>query len=164
MNENDRKVMFSSQTDSWETPQWLFDRLDADYHFTLDPCATFENKKCFKFYTEKEDGLKQDWFGEHVFINPPFSQIGKWVEKAVREYMNKVLVVMLLPVRSDTKWFHSYIPGVASQIYFIKGRLKFGKSKNSAPFPSMIVVWNPEFNIERYSTMLCTLDLKSIIS
>ena len=133
--------MFSSKTDLWSTPQATFDELDSEFHFTLDPCSTHENAKCEKHYTKEDDGLSKDWSGERVFCNPPYGrEIGKWVKKCAE---SKSLVVALLPARTDTKWFHEYIYGKA-EIRFIKGRLKFGDSKNSAPFPSMVVIWRNE--------------------
>ena len=130
------KVHFSSETDLWATPQWLFDELDSRYHFTLDPCATTQNAKCRKYYTEAQDGLAQSWDGETVFMNPPYGrEIGKWVKKAVD---SRASVVMLLPARTDTRWFHDYIYGKC-EVVFLKGRLKFGDATNSAPFPSMLV-------------------------
>ena len=130
-------IHFSSKTDLWATPQATFDELNDEFSFTLDPCATKQNAKCEKFYTEKEDGLKQNWDGEVVFMNPPYGrEIGKWVKKAVE---SKALVVMLLPARTDTRWFHDYIYQKCD-IRFLKGRLKFGDAVNSAPFPSMVVI------------------------
>ena len=130
-------VMFSSATDEWETPQDFFDRLDAEFRFDLDVCATPQNAKCKTYFTKADDGLTQDWIGT-CWCNPPYGrEIGKWVKKASE---SKTTVVMLLPARTDTKWFHDYIYGKA-EIEFIKGRLKFGSSKNSAPFPSMIVIF-----------------------
>ncbi len=135
MNNN---LMFSSKTDMWSTPQDLFDQLNEEFHFTLDPCCTDDNAKCMKHYTKKENGLSQSWVGETVFCNPPYGrEIGPWVKKCAAE---KAKVVALLPARTDTKWFHDYIYGKA-EIRFIKGRLKFGDSKNCAPFPSMVVVF-----------------------
>lgn len=136
------KVLYSSHSDEWATPQYLFDMLNSKYRFTLDPCATVQNHKCDKYFTKDMDGLKQSWSGERVFCNPPYGRdIIKWVEKAFWEHVvNKILIVMLLPVRTDTVWFHEYIYGMAD-LYFIKGRLRFNDSINSAPFPSMIVVF-----------------------
>ena len=129
--------MYSSKTDEWSTPQELFDELNKEFNFTLDPCATKHNAKCPKFYTKEEDGLSKDWSGERVFMNPPYGQrIGLWVKK-----LSETGGVALLPARTDTKWFHDYIYKKA-EIRFIKGRLKFGSNKNSAPFPSMIVIFN----------------------
>ena len=131
------EVMFSSQTDLWATPQDLFNELDNEFGFTVDVCALPENAKCKQYYTPEMDGLKQEWTGV-VWCNPPYGrQIGKWVEKAAKSTCR---VVMLLPARTDTWWFHDYIYGYA-EIRFIKGRLKFGGCNNSAPFPSMICVF-----------------------
>lgn len=134
-------VMFSSKTDMWETPQDLFDKLNEEFHFSLDVCAIPENAKCYNFYTPEADGLSQPWYGV-VWCNPPYGrEIGKWVKKAHDEATRGTTVVMLLPARTDTKWFHDYIYE-KQEIRFIKGRLKFGGSKNSAPFPSMVVIFN----------------------
>lgn len=129
----------SSKTGEWETPQWLFDQLDAEFHFTLDPCATYENAKCAMFYTKEDDGLSRDWGGESVFMNPPYGrEIVKWVKKAYEEGTE---VVCLLPARTDTRWWHDYVMK-AAEVRFIRGRLRFGGCKNSAPFPSAVVVFN----------------------
>lgn len=141
MNKSTREVMFSSKTEMWETPQDLFDRLNNKYHFDYDVCAIQENAKCQQYYTPEIDGLKQKW-GGRCWCNPPYGrEISKWVAKAYMSSINGAVVVMLLPARTDTKWFHEYVLPYA-EIYFIKGRLKFGDSKNSAPFPSMIAVFN----------------------
>lgn len=132
------KVMFSSATDMWATPPAFFRELDAEFQFTLDVCATKENAKCAVYFTPEQDGLQQEWSGI-CWCNPPYGrQIGKWVRKAAE---SKATVVMLLPARTDTAWFHDHIYGRA-EIRFIKGRLKFGDSKNSAPFPSMVVIFD----------------------
>lgn len=131
-------VHFSSDSPEWSTPQDLFDQLEQEFHFTLDPCATKENAKCRKFYTKEDDGLSKSWINERVFMNPPYGrEIGKWVLKASKE---PNLAVCLLPARVDTKWFHDYILN-KSEIRFLKGRIKFGGHKNPAPFPSMIVIF-----------------------
>jgi len=132
------KGLFSSNTSLWSTPQDFFDELNKEFNFTLDVCATPENAKCHKYFTKEQDGLSQDWGEEICYMNPPYGkEIGKWVKKAAE---SNSLVVGLLPARTDTKYFHAYIYGKA-EIRFIKGRLKFGGSKNSAPFPSMVVIW-----------------------
>ncbi len=134
------KGLFSSKTDMWETPQYLFDELNKEFNFNLDVCATKENAKCKNYYTTTQNGLLQEWFGS-VWCNPPYGkEISKWIEKAYESSLRGTTVVMLLPSRTDTKWFHSYIYNQA-EIRFIKGRLKFGNSENSAPFPSMIVIF-----------------------
>ena len=132
------KLMFSSATDERSTPQHFFDKLNEEFSFTLDPCANDTNHKCKKYFTKTENGLLQNWDDEIVFCNPPYGrEIGKWVKKAAE---SKATVVMLLPARTDTKWFHDYIYEKA-EIRFIKGRLKFGEAQNSAPFPSMVVIF-----------------------
>ena len=138
------ELMFSSKTDLWETPKDLFDKLNEEFHFALDVCATPENAKCEEFYTKEQDGLKQPWKGT-VWCNPPYGrQIGEWVRRAFLASVSGSTVVMLLPARTDTKWFHDYIYKRNNvEIRFIRGRLKFGGNKNSAPFPSMVVVFMP---------------------
>ena len=133
--------MFSSKSDIWATPKDFFSSLNAEFNFTLDPCALPENAKCKKFYTPDQNGLNQDWSGEIVFCNPPYSEVSKWVEKAYREAKRGAKTVMLIPSRTDTKWFHEFIYQ-KHEIRFVKGRLKFGDQKNSAPFPSMVVVFS----------------------
>ena len=133
-------VMFSSNTDMWATPQDFFDVINKEFNFTVDVCATAENTKCSLFFTPEQDGLKQKWEGV-CYMNPPYGRsIGKWIQKAYNSSKEGAVVVGLLPARTDTKWFHEYIYNKA-EIRFIKGRLKFGGCKNSAPFPSMIVIW-----------------------
>ena len=133
--------MFSSQKDEWATPQDFFDGLNKQYKFTLDPCATAQNTKCPKFYTQQDNGLIQDWSGNVVYVNPPYSNVKEWVNKALQESRKpNTTIVMLVAARTDTKFFHDYCTK-ANQIFFIKGRLKFGGSANSAPFPSMVVVF-----------------------
>lgn len=140
-------VLFSSKSVVWETPQDLFDKLNAEFHFDLDVCALPENAKCEKYYTPEDDGLLQPWNGV-CWCNPPYGRtIGKWIQKAYETFAGGGTVVMLLPARTDTKWFHEYIYNKA-EIRFIKGRLKFGNSKNSAPFPSMVVVFDGKQGIK----------------
>ena len=137
------RVMFSSKTDEWETPQDLFDELNKEFQFDLDVCANGDNHKCKLWWNKEQDGLYQSWHkhAKTFWMNPPYGrEIGKWVKKAYEESQKGCTVVCLLPARTDTKWFHEYIYG-KTEIRFIKGRLKFGGSKNSAPFPSMIVIF-----------------------
>jgi len=129
--------LFTSNTDLWSTPQSLFDELDKEFHFTLDVCATDENAKCERYFTKEDDGLSQEWKGV-CWMNPPYGrEIGKWIKKA---YESRATVVCLIPARTDTAWWHDYVMK-AKEIRYIRGRLKFGGSKNSAPFPSAIVVF-----------------------
>lgn len=133
-------IMFSSKTDMWETPQDFFNKLNEEFHFNLDVCALPENAKCTAYFTPEMDGLIQPWYGR-CWCNPPYGrQIGRWVQKAHQSAKNGATVVMLIPARTDTAWFHDYILENA-EIRFIRGRLKFGGSHNSAPFPSMVVIF-----------------------
>ena len=135
--------MFTSKTYEWETPKWLYDQLNKEYGpFILDPCATKENAKCKKYYTRQEDGLKQKWHGR-VFVNPPYGrEIGKWIKKAYESAGQNALIVCLIPARTDTRWWHDYV--MKGKVRFIRGRLRFGGSKNHAPFPSAIVVFGEQ--------------------
>ena len=134
-------VMYSSKSNEWATPLDFYKELDNEFHFNLDPCSDDTNYKCEKHYTLEEDGLSQNWGGCRVFCNPPYSEISKWVEKAFREgHKDNTIVVMLIPARTDTRYFHDYILH-RSEVRFVKGRLKFGDGKNSAPFPSMVVIF-----------------------
>ncbi len=138
------EVMFSSKTEEWETPKELFDELNAEFDFTLDPCADEFNHKCKKYYTKEQDGLLQCWKNERVFCNPPYDrEIGSWVRRCyLHSKVENEIAVMLIPARTDTRWFHEYIYNKSSvEIRFLKGRLKFSGSKNPAPFPSMVVVF-----------------------
>lgn len=136
-------LMFSSKTDLWSTPQNFFDSLNEEFNFTLDPCATPKNAKCDKYYTANENGLAQNWQGETVFCNPPYGRaIKDWVIKCYEESKKpNTVVVMLIPARTDTIYFHDYIYHKVKEMRFVKGRLKFGNAKNSAPFPSMIIIF-----------------------
>ena len=137
------KALFSSKSSEWETPQDLFDQLNEEFNFTLDAAASPGNAKCSKYYTEEENALVQDWGQHTAWLNPPYGrEVGRWTEKSYKESLKGATVVMLLPARTDTRYFHSWVIGKA-EIRFIKGRLKFGGSKNSAPFPSMLVIYRP---------------------
>ena len=130
-------VLFSSQSDHWSTPQHVFEGLDQEFHFDFDPCPLMS----------KGDGRKLIWSGS-VFCNPPYSRIGEFLRAGLYWLAEKKcsLIVFLLPARTDTSWFHEFCLN-AEEIRFIKGRLKFGKAVNSAPFPSMVVIFR-EWNIE----------------
>lgn len=135
------KVLFSSNSDEWSTPLDVFNELNNEFDFNLDVCATTANHKCENFFTQIDDGLSKNWGGYRVYCNPPYSNISEWVKKAYYEsFKPNTLIVLLIPARTDTKYFQEYIYH-RSEIRFIKGRLKFGDSKNSAPFPSMIVIY-----------------------
>lgn len=129
------------KTVEWATPQAFFDKLNEEFRFTLDPCSTHENAKCVNHYTRAENGLIQNWGGQRVFCNPPYGrELPQWVRKCYEEAQRGTLVVMLIPSRTDTRWFHEYIYGKA-EIRFVRGRLKFGDGLGTAPFASMVVIF-----------------------
>lgn len=136
-------VMFSSANEVWATPQDFYDKLNNEFNFNLDPCALPDNAKCDKYFTPEDDGLSQDWTGYITFCNPPYGRkLYDWVKKCYEESRKpNSKVVMLIPARTDTRYFHEFIYHKAKEIRFVQGRLKFGGSKNSAPFPSMVVVF-----------------------
>ena len=147
MNKQTQQTMFSSKSEEWETPQELYDYLNLDYKFTLDPCATHKTAKCEKYYTKEDDGLNKSWEGETVFMNPPYGRdIKRWIKKAYEEGQKPgTVVACLIPSRTDTKYWHDYCMK-AWKIYFIKGRLKFENrfsvgTSSSAPFPSVVVIF-----------------------
>jgi phage N-6-adenine-methyltransferase len=139
-------------TDVWATPQWLFDALDREFGFTLDPCSDAQNAKCERFFTASKNGLLCDWGRDTVFMNPPYSEVGDWMRKAYGAAQEGATVVCLIPARTDANWWHDY--AMKGEIRFIRGRLRFGDTERrfggsgSAPFPSAIVVFRPrEFKL-----------------
>ena len=160
-------ALFSSVTDQWATPQWLFDALNEQYHFSVDVCALPHNAKCQKYYTPDDNGLNQEWRGI-CWMNPPYGNpefpckpvcskkicqdrgyhintyrpgITDWMEKAYDASKKGATVVCLVPSRTDTEWWHRF--AMQGEIFFLPGRLTFGQSKCSAPFPSAIIVFEP---------------------
>lgn len=125
------KVIFSSQNDNWKTPAEVYNGLNEEFNFDFDPCPLNENPDF--------NGLTIEW-GKSNFVNPPYSDISNWCKKSYEEGQKGKIVVMLIPSRTDTQYWHDYIMK-SDEIRFIKGRLKFGNSKNPAPFPSCIVVF-----------------------
>lgn len=145
------KALISSVDQTWTTPQPVFDRLNCIFDFKLDPCAMPDTAKCATYFTPETDGLKQSWhmYG-NAFVNPPFGrEISLWVAKSYEESMKGIVVVMLIPARPDTRYWHDYVFRYASVICFVKGRLCFGNNGHirqinarvGAPFPSAIIVF-----------------------
>lgn len=145
-------VLFSTGNNNWSTPQWFFNRLNAVFGFTLDPCADDTNHKCEHYYTVNDNGLTKNWGGQVVFCNPPYGRRTKkssgqedWIEKCWKECKeHHITSVMLIPARTDTKSQHTYIFPNAKYICFVKGRLKFGEEGDAAPFPSEVVVFTDQ--------------------
>ena len=141
MNNRPDNVHFMSKQSDWATPQCLCEGLNAVFGFELDVCATSENAKCKRVFTPDDDGLKQAWTGT-CWMNPPYGrEIGSWMRKAFESSLSGALVVCLVPARTDTQWWHKY--AMRGEIRYLRGRLKFGTSSNSAPFPSAIVIFRP---------------------
>ncbi|KXY25723.1 DNA N-6-adenine-methyltransferase [Bacillus sp. FSL K6-0067] len=141
MNTATLNTLFSSETDLWNTPKYFYDILNEEFSFTLDPCTDGTNAKCTKYFTKEDDGLVQDWSDDIVFMNPPYGRVlADWVRKAYEESQKGATIVCLIPARTDTRYWHDYVMK-AKEVRLIKGRLKFGGSKNSAPFPSAVVVF-----------------------
>lgn len=136
--------LYSSRSEEWPTPQSFFQLLDDEFHFTLDPCATFSNAKCKLFFTKEDEGLIQDWGRNVVFCNPPYGRtMRQWARKCYDASQAGATVVLLAHSRTDTIWFHDWVYRKASEIRFVRGRLKFGDGKQPAPFPSLVAVYRP---------------------
>ena len=136
-----RNLHFMSKRSDWETPQFLFDGLNAEFGFEVDVCATAETAKCKRYFTKEDDGLAQQWEGT-CWMNPPYGRvIGRWMQKAFEASLVGAIVVCLVPARTDTRWWHKY--AMRGEIRYLRGRLRFGNAQNSAPFPSAIVIFRP---------------------
>lgn len=156
MNTNNERlkkgVMFSSNKQDWETPRWIFDKYNEQFNFTLDAAASKKNHLCEKYYTEKNSAFNYEWSGETVWCNPPYNNIKRWYAKCYGEAQKDgVTVVMLVPAKTDTKYFHEYVwdtdkhkPKEGNEVHFLKGRIRFSNCKDNAPFPSMIVIMRGE--------------------
>lgn len=137
------KSMVSSKSNEWETPQDLYDKLNDEFNFTLDPCCKPETAKCDRYFTIKENGLLQDWSKDIVFMNPPYGgHTGEWMEKAHAESLRGSIVVCLIVSSTDRSYWHEFIFPFASEIRFLRGRIKFGQSKSTAPFASAIIIFD----------------------
>jgi phage N-6-adenine-methyltransferase len=135
-------VHYLQKTHEWATPQALYDELNAEFKFDLDPCCTEGNAKCDMYFTEKDDGLTQPWAPQRVFMNPPYGyRIKFWMKKAYEESLRGALVVCLVPSRTDTAWWHDY--AMKGDVRFIRGRLYFGDGEGRSPFPNAIVIFRP---------------------
>lgn len=142
---------FTSSREDWGTPRAFFNKLDAEFHFTLDAAASAENHKCADYFSKEKDAFigkwesDRDWGNGTVWCNPPYGRdIARWIKKAHGAALQGATVVMLLPSRTDTKWFHELLYGVKwVEIRFIKGRLTFEGAPAPAPFPSMLAIFRP---------------------
>lgn len=135
------KAMFSSANSAWETPNWLFEELDREFHFDVDVCAVAENAKCSRYFTPEDDALTQEWKGT-CWMNPPYGKgLDAWIRKAYKSAQKGATVVCLIPSRTDRDWWHDYC--MRGEIRYIRGRIKFVGAKDNAPFASAVVIFRP---------------------
>jgi len=137
----------TSNSQEWETPQYLFDELNLEFKFEVDLCASKLNKKCYAFLDKQKNALDWVWsaWWKSGWLNPPFGRdVGQWIQKAYEESLEGMTVVCLVPARVDTKWFHEFVLGKA-EIRFVKGRLNFSGAKHNAPFPCMILIFKQRY-------------------
>ena len=136
------RTLFSSKSAEWATPQFLFDALDAEFGFDVDVCATAGNAKCKRYFSSAVSGLFQDWHDWVCWMNPPYGRtLAQCMKKAYESARRGATVVCLVPARTDTDWWHRYAQ--RGEVRFLRGRLKFGDARNSAPFPSAVVIFRP---------------------
>ena len=152
------KTLYSSRSEEWPTPQAFFDVLHREFRFTLDPCATSANAKCRTFFTKKQNGLDSNWGCHRVFCNPPYGRaMALWARKCFEASCDGALVVLLAHARTDTRWFHDWVYGKADEIRFVRGRLRFGDGRQSAPFPSLVAVFLPAHSRQGKSRSMLSL-------
>lgn len=133
--------MMQSGRQDWETPQWLFDQLNAEFHFIMDVCASAENAKCPAYFDEADDALQWPWIGS-CWMNPPYGKgLDRWIRKAYESSREGATVVCLVPAKTDTRWWHQYVEGKA-EVRFIRGRLTFVEASAPAPFPSVVLIFS----------------------
>lgn len=132
------------QKDKWATPDKIYLPLHLEFGFNLDPCCEIHTAKCDYYFTEKENGLIQDWGKHVVFVNPPYSRgnIDLWMKKCYEASLLGAVVVALIPVSTSSKWFHNYVWGKA-EIRYYKGRIRFNGAPFTAPFSSMLAIYKP---------------------
>jgi len=144
--ESKRSGRYNGNGRHWKTPPEIFDPLDREFRFTLDPCAAKATAKCSLYYDEIDDGLSQDWSDHRVFMNPPYGrEIYAWTKKARLSAALGATVVGLLPASCDLAWWHDDVIGHA-EIRFLRGRVRFltgGPYRASGFFASVIVIWRP---------------------
>ena len=138
------KVHFSSETIYWETPRAFFEKINEEFEFRLDVCANTQNAKCFRFFSEEDNGLLQEWKGT-CWMNPPYDNKKNWVIKAYNESVkNKCVVVCLIPARTNTNWWHEYCQ--KGEIRFVKGRPKFEGMTHGLPQPLAVVIFGTNYS------------------
>lgn len=148
---------FKSNNQEWETPQWLFDELNREFNFNLDVCASENNHKCLNYFTKDDDALTKNWVGT-CYMNPPYSKVGVWIDKACNEAIkhNNTIVCLIL-AKTNTNWWHDFCM-YASEIRLIQGRIKFEGAKHGLPWPTAIVI----FRGQDESKKLTSLDIRNM--
>lgn len=145
---------FTSRTEEWDTPQYVYEVLNQEFHFTLDVCATKLNRKCDKYFSKAMNGLKRSWDKNICWMNPPYGKdIYKWMQKAYEESCKSATVVCLIHSRTDTKWWHHWV-AKADEVRFVYRRLAFGKGERDSPFPSVIVVFRNSKKSEQHAPLM----------
>jgi phage N-6-adenine-methyltransferase len=142
-----QKVYHQSIRHDYETPQDVFAEYDAEFHFTLDVCATAETAKCARYFTPDMDGLVQDWSDDICWMNPPYGlEIGRWMEKAYRSSLAGATVVCFVLSRTGTRWWHTWVLE-KGEVRLRKGRTRFlidgQPAPNTAGFASVAVIYQP---------------------
>jgi len=138
---------FSSSRQDWATPQSLFAKVDQEFSFTLDAAASDENTKVLdSYFTEKDNAFSKSWGNNTVWLNPPYGgknkSLQEWVRKAYKESCSGATVVMLIPARTNTNWFHDLALG-KGEVRFVRGRPKFGDVTHGLPQPLCYVIFRP---------------------
>jgi site-specific DNA-methyltransferase (adenine-specific) len=160
--------LFGGKKDDWATPQWLFDALDEEFAFGLDPCCYAHTAKCDLFFTEADDGLAQSWHGRSVYVNPPYSEMNDWMRKCADESRKGAkVIVALVPARTDTKAWQDTVLRTADEIRFIRGRVQFVGAEAGAKFPSALVIWRHRLNLldrnpSRHSLKVGGFDIRGL--
>jgi site-specific DNA-methyltransferase (adenine-specific) len=142
-----QRAYHKSKRTTWPTPWEVFDEYDAEFHFTLDVCATADNAKCERFFSPEQDGLAQDWGDDVCWMNPPYGmkkgeKISDWLEKAYRSALAGATVCAFIPSRTGTRWWHAWVLG-KGEIRYRQGRTTFVGAPDPAGFDSVAVIYRP---------------------
>lgn len=141
--------LFSSVRGDWATPQQLIQALRTEFPFTLDACAAPDTAVADEWFSSANESIGPAVWSGVVWVNPPYGRgVDAWIVKAIQEAERGATVVMLLPARTDTAWFHELVIPHAAEIRFLRGRLSFDDGKGRAPFPSMLLVFRPAESFE----------------
>jgi phage N-6-adenine-methyltransferase len=144
----ERAMAKRTMHEEWETPASIFDPLHAEFKFTLDAAALPHNAKCAAYITPAQNALTLSWGerGDSIWLNPPYGyrNLDLWMGKAYRQSLVGRTVVCLVPAHTGQPWWHQWVVGKASEIRWIRGKVKFVGAASCAPFPSCIVIYRLE--------------------